>query len=282
LGGDDDDESAAASLDPKVAAKLAAKRELIRRGMGAISGSAATETGAASAGFDIVPAAADHGEADTGSSDDSDSEADADAGADADDGPDPRLEDYDSDTHAEMLALGKLLRRHTTAKALVDASYNRYAFEDGPLPPWFAADEGKHFKPQLPISRAEVEEVKARFRDIAARPIAKVAEARARKKRRLLTRMERVKKQAQSILESEEMGEAGELHVHCIFFPAINHALWVQATHAPASAPSPSCTPLPRPASAATLPMPCRRTASARRWWGAPARAVASKTWTPA
>ena len=34
---------------------------------------------------------------------------------------DPRLLDYDSDTHAEMLALGLQMRRHTTAKALIDA-----------------------------------------------------------------------------------------------------------------------------------------------------------------
>jgi hypothetical protein len=34
---------------------------------------------------------------------------------------DPRYLDYDSDTRAEMLALGMQMKRHTTAKALVDA-----------------------------------------------------------------------------------------------------------------------------------------------------------------
>jgi AdoMet-dependent rRNA methyltransferase SPB1 len=78
-----------------------------------------------------------------------------------------------------------MLKKHTTRKALLDASYNRYAFADAPgsLPAWFETDESKHFRPQLPITKAEVDAIKARFRDIAARPIAKVAEARARKKR---------------------------------------------------------------------------------------------------
>lgn len=40
---------------------------------------------------------------------------------------DPRLLDYDDDTHAEMLALGMQMRRHTTAKALIDARCVRVA-----------------------------------------------------------------------------------------------------------------------------------------------------------
>ena len=36
---------------------------------------------------------------------------------------DPRFLEYDSDTHAEMLALGLQMRKHTTAKALIDARW---------------------------------------------------------------------------------------------------------------------------------------------------------------
>ena len=51
-----------------------------------------------------------------------------------------------------------MLKRHTTAKALMDASYNRYAFDDAAtLPAWFKHDEGRHFKPQLPIAKSDVE-----------------------------------------------------------------------------------------------------------------------------
>lgn len=195
---------------------------------------------------------------------------------------DPRFLEYDSDTHAEMLALGLQMRKHTTAKALIDArwvkwgggrcpctafttahssphclsarsspslwwtrtlggwegctpvvavgrsltrhypvlervvrstlgsrtrvncvgsspthwvltctisewhcesrarlyvctySYNRYCFNDDYLPTWFADDEKKHFRPQLPVDKDTVERIKSQFRDIAARPIKKV------------------------------------------------------------------------------------------------------------
>lgn len=78
----------------------------------------------------------------------------------------------------------------------VTRSYNRYAFDNEVLPAWFAADEEKNFRPQLPVSRDEVERIKAQFKDIAARPIHKVAEARARKKRRSVKAMETAKARA--------------------------------------------------------------------------------------
>jgi hypothetical protein len=39
---------------------------------------------------------------------------------------DPRFLEYDSDTHAEMLALGLQMRKHTTAKALIDARWVKW------------------------------------------------------------------------------------------------------------------------------------------------------------
>ena len=53
-------------------------------------------------------------------------------------------------------------------------SYNRYCFNDDYLPTWFADDEKKHFRPQLPVDKDTVERIKSQFRDIAARPIKKV------------------------------------------------------------------------------------------------------------
>jgi len=117
---------------------------------------------------------------------------------------------YDSDTHAELLALAKKMRRHTTAKALVDASYNRYSFNDDYLPQWFLKDERQHFQPQLPITKAEVDQIKANFRDIVSRPVAKVAEARARKRRRLMKNLEKAKQQARTIAASEDLSAQGK------------------------------------------------------------------------
>ena len=53
-------------------------------------------------------------------------------------------------------------------------SYNRYCFNDDYLPTWFADDEKKHFRPQLPVDKDTVERIKSQFRDIAASPIKKV------------------------------------------------------------------------------------------------------------
>lgn len=167
-------------------------------------GRAGGAPGAGSA-FEVVPAGVERQDID----DDSDSDSDSDDSDDS--GPDPREANYDSDTHAEMLALGKKLKKHTTAKALVDASYNRYSFSDSALPAWFATDENRHFRPQLPISKDEVEAIKTRFRDIAARPIHKVAEARARKKRKLVASLDKAKRQAATIVEDEELGAKSKM-----------------------------------------------------------------------
>ena len=49
----------------------------------------------------------------------------------------------------------------------------------------FADDEKLHNVPQLPITKDEVEEMKAKWKAINARPIKKVLEAKARKKHRV-------------------------------------------------------------------------------------------------
>lgn len=61
------------------------------------------------------------------------------------------------------------------AKKLVDASYNRYAWNDPTdLPEWFVDDEARNYRPQLPVPKALVEQIRARVQDLAAKPIKKV------------------------------------------------------------------------------------------------------------
>lgn len=67
---------------------------------------------------------------------------------------------YDSQDRLMTLALGTLMLRGSRKKALVDASYNRFAWNDPKaLPSWFMEDEVKHNKPQLPVPTALLDQV---------------------------------------------------------------------------------------------------------------------------
>jgi AdoMet-dependent rRNA methyltransferase SPB1 len=71
-------------------------------------------------------------------------------------------EQYDANDRAKTLALATLMLRKSRQKALVDASYNRFAWNDpNELPSWFLDDEMRHNKPQLPLPAALVEKVRS-------------------------------------------------------------------------------------------------------------------------
>eukprot|EP00934_Nitzschia_sp_Nitz4_P003669 Nitzschia sp. Nitz4//scaffold100_size80364//42082//45208//NITZ4_005347-RA/size80364-augustus-gene-0.7-mRNA-1//1//CDS//3329532103//3659//frame0 len=121
-------------------------------------------------------------------------------------------EDYDSDDYAKTMALGTMMLRQSKAKALVDASYNRYAWNDPEdLPEWFVDDESRHYRPQLPIPPALMEKMKEKMLALSTKPIAKVAEARARKNRKAKHKLAAAKKKAQAIAGSSEISETMKL-----------------------------------------------------------------------
>merc|ERR1719330_1078606 len=91
---------------------------------------------------------------------------------------------------------------------MIDASYNRYAFDDpDDLPSWFVEEEKQHRTPVMPVTKAQVAEYKAYLKQVNARPLKKVAEAKARKKRRAMREWEKMKKQASSISSNNELNE---------------------------------------------------------------------------
>ena len=125
---------------------------------------------------------------------------------------DSENEDYDSDDHARTLALGTMMLRKTKAKALVDASYNRFSNNDPQdLPDWFVDDETRNYRPQLPVPPALVAKMKAQFQTLASKPIAKVAEARARKQKRASVKLKAAKKKAEAVANNADMTESAKL-----------------------------------------------------------------------
>jgi AdoMet-dependent rRNA methyltransferase SPB1 len=125
---------------------------------------------------------------------------------------DSDYEDYDSDDYAQTLALGTMMLRQSKEKAFVDASYNRYAWNDPEdLPEWFVDDENKHYRPQLPIPPALIAKMKEKMLALSTKPIAKVAEARARKSKRAKQKLAVAKKKAEAVANSSEMSESMKL-----------------------------------------------------------------------
>ena len=149
-------------------------------------------------GFEIVPQARDE-------DDDSDSDRST--------SYDRKMDDtLDDNAKAEIRAMGRLLRRRKTRDAVTEEGYHKWmsgGLED--VPTWFAADEARHCRRNLPVTAAEVAAEKAALRALDARPIKKVAEARARKNRKLEARMAQARSQANAIADQEDVPLASRM-----------------------------------------------------------------------
>jgi AdoMet-dependent rRNA methyltransferase SPB1 len=98
--------------------------------------------------------------------------------------------------------------RKRALKDIVDDSFNRHAFGDREgLPNWFLDDEAKFNRPQKQITKEGIALLKSKQREIDARPIKKVMEAKARNRRRAERKIEAIKQKAALIIDSEEIGE---------------------------------------------------------------------------
>ncbi|KAG8932073.1 AdoMet-dependent rRNA methyltransferase spb1 [Tulasnella sp. 418] len=110
---------------------------------------------------------------------------------------------------AEAITLAQqLVNRKTTKTHLINEGFNKHAFADKDgLPSWFLDDEAKFYKPNLPVTKEAIRMLREKQRALDARPIKKVAEAKARKKMRALRRIEKAVKKAEGVNESGEMTE---------------------------------------------------------------------------
>uniref|UniRef100_A0AAV1SZB6 Putative rRNA methyltransferase n=1 Tax=Peronospora matthiolae TaxID=2874970 RepID=A0AAV1SZB6_9STRA len=119
---------------------------------------------------------------------------------------------YDAEDRAKTLALATMMVRKSKAKDLIDASYNRYTWNDSEaMPDWFVDDEEKHYRPQLPIPKNVLAQMKERFMEMATKPVKKVAEARGRKQRMAMKKLKTAKKKATDIANLPDMSTREKL-----------------------------------------------------------------------
>ncbi len=109
----------------------------------------------------------------------------------------------DSEEIAETRILAKKMLRKKQRTELLDATYNRYSFHENPadLPSWFVEDEGKHYYRRYNPTKEEIAAEKLEIKAYNARPSKKVEEAKARKKKRLVKAMQKIKTKAQVIAD---------------------------------------------------------------------------------
>ena len=113
------------------------------------------------------------------------------------------------------LAIGAVIVRSKKKRLeLIESGYNRWTHneDDYLLPDWFRDDENKHCRKQLPITKEMVEEYRKKLKEINARPIKKIAEAKARKKHRAMKKLESVRKRAQVISDTADVTDQEKAH----------------------------------------------------------------------
>ncbi|KAG5501547.1 hypothetical protein JKF63_03377 [Porcisia hertigi] len=91
----------------------------------------------------------------------------------------------DPDIRARTLAIAQRMLDPKARRDILDASVNRYVFnDDDDLPDWFVKDEQRNCRVVLPVTAEEIEEQRRRFQELNARPSRKVMEAMGRKRRK--------------------------------------------------------------------------------------------------
>ncbi|KAJ3547576.1 hypothetical protein NMY22_g1589 [Coprinellus aureogranulatus] len=110
---------------------------------------------------------------------------------------------------AEAVSLAQaLVNKQITKTELINNGFNRYALNDKDnLPSWFLEEEARHYKPNIPVTKEAIAALRAKQRALDARPIKKVAEAKARKKMKAQQKLEKAMKKAEGVISTADMTE---------------------------------------------------------------------------
>ncbi|GAB1607235.1 pre-rRNA 2'-O-ribose RNA methyltransferase FTSJ3-like [Argonauta hians] len=108
----------------------------------------------------------------------------------------------------EGLALAaKMIHSKKQRREVIESGYHKFMYDDTNLPRWFLKEEEKHARKNVPVTKAEVEEYKKQMKEVDARPIKKVAEAKIRKKIRMTKKLQKVRKKAESVTDCVDTSE---------------------------------------------------------------------------
>lgn len=107
-----------------------------------------------------------------------------------------------------MTLAQQLVNRQTNKTQLINDGFNRYSLnsKEG-LPSWFLDDEAKNYKLNIPVTKEAMAALRAKQRALDARPIKKVAEAKARKKFKAAQRLDKAMKKAEGVNATTDMSE---------------------------------------------------------------------------
>ncbi|XP_050721802.1 pre-rRNA 2'-O-ribose RNA methyltransferase FTSJ3-like [Eriocheir sinensis] len=102
----------------------------------------------------------------------------------------------------------KMIHSKKAKRDIMDAGWNRYMNGDeDDLPDWFRKDEKRFNSMQVTVEREDLRMYRDRGKDVNARTIKKVVEAKARKQRRVKRRMGKARKKAENVVNNAEMSE---------------------------------------------------------------------------
>jgi AdoMet-dependent rRNA methyltransferase SPB1 len=122
-----------------------------------------------------------------------------------DEGDNVSDDERDIGKKVQTLAIATNMLRKKERMTIEDDMFNRYTFNDEGLPDWFVKHEERYVQPNLPITKEQVQEMRRRYQEINNRPIKKVAEALARKKRRNTIKSTKAKEKAHAIAQDDTL-----------------------------------------------------------------------------